>query len=144
MNAFSFAACAAIATVIACATARAGEVSPLTADQPSTMNGIDIACTGVGDEAQTDPRWPAYGVRIEFADGQAQYLSDVTISIADASGTTLLETRCDSPWFLAKLSPGKYTVSGTFEGRLTKTATFTAPKSGQSRIVVRFPEVVDR
>jgi len=142
MNPFAFAACFAIAAVLACMTARADDAHTLPADQPATVNGIDVACTGIGDEAQTDPRWPEYAVRIEFADGQAQYLADIDITIADAKGEVLLQLRCDSPWFLAKLAPGKYTVSGTYQDRLTKTAKFTAPKSGQARIVVRFPEVV--
>ena len=141
MNSYAFAACVGIAAVLASATARAGEVSALTADQPATLNGIEAACTGVGDEAQADPRWPAFPVRIEFADAQAEYLSDVTVTIADAKGETLLETRCDSPWFLAKLAPGKYTVRGTVEGGHSNTAKFTAPRSGQARIVVRFPDL---
>lgn len=141
MNPFVFAGCFAIAGVLACATARASDVAALPADQPTTLNGIDVACTGVGDEAQSDPRWPAYGVRIEFADGRAEYLSDVDVNVSNAKGATLFQTRCDSPWLLAKLPPGKYTVSGTVEGRVTHTTKFTAPRSGQARIIVRFPEL---
>ena len=131
-------AAVAIASLSAYAPVHAGDVLP--ADQPVTLNGIEVACTGVGDEAQADPRWPAYAARIEFANGAAEYLSDVEVRIADAKGT-LVEARCDSPWFLAKLPPGKYTVSGTYDGRLTKTAKFTAPRAGQARIIVRFPEL---
>ena len=138
MNPIAFAACLGTAALLASAAARASDVLP--SDQPVTLNGIEVACTGVGDEAQADPRWPAFGARIEFANGAAEYLSDVEVRIADSKGT-LLEARCDSPWFLAKLPPGKYTVSGTYDGRLTKTAKFTAPRAGQARIIVRFPEL---
>ena len=130
---------AALASLLAGAPAYAGDVLP--ADQPVTLNGIEVACTGVGDEAQADPRWPAFAARIEFANAAAEYLSDVDVTIADAKGETLVEARCDSPWFLAKLPPGKYLVSGTFEGHESTTAKFTAPKSGQARIVVRFPNL---
>lgn len=141
MNTFAFLASLAIAAVLACAVARAADVNTVPEDQTVTINGIDIACTGVGDEARSDPRWRDYPVRIEFAGGEAQYLSDLDITIFDAKGESILEVRCNSPWLLAALPPGKYTVRGTFE-HLTKTAKFTAPSSGQARVIVRFPEIV--
>ena len=141
MNPFAFAACLGVAVVLACAVARADDAQTLPIDEPTTINGIEVACTGVGDDANTDPRWPQYPVRIEFANANAEYLADLDITISDARGGVLFTVRCDSPWFLAKLPPGKYMVAGTFEERLTKTAKFTAPARGQARIIVRFPEV---
>jgi hypothetical protein len=138
MNIFLFGGCLAIAAVGAYATAKAANELP--DDTPTTVNGYELACTGVGDEAKADPRWPAFPVRIEFANRDAQYLSDVDVTITDAKGEALFSVRCESPWFLAKIPPGKYTVAGTFDGQ-TETAKFTAPASGQSRIVVRFPQV---
>lgn len=138
MNIYVFCGCLAIAAVAACATAEAANELP--ADEPTTVNGYELACTGVGDEAKEDARWPSFPVRIEFANRDAQYLSDVDITVTDAKGEALFTVRCESPWFLAKIPPGKYTVAGTFQG-LTKTAKFTAPASGQARIVVRYPEV---
>jgi hypothetical protein len=130
----------AIAAVTACATARADDANTLPADQPTEVNGIEIACSGVGDEARVDPRWPAFAVKIEFANNAAEYLSDIDVSVADANGEALFHVHCETPWLLAKLPAGKYTVSGTYEG-ITKTAKLTAPATGQARIVVRFPEV---
>lgn len=115
-------------------------VTSLPADQPVTVGGYDLACTGIGEEAQTDPRWKAYPVRLEFAGGNAQYLADVDVSVADAAGTELFTVRCDSAWLLVKLEPGKYRVQGSFR-KLVKSANFMAPKSGQARIIVRFPEI---
>ncbi len=112
----------------------------LPADQPVTVGGYELACTGIGEEAQTDPRWKAYPVRLEFAGGNAQYLADIDVSVADAGGTELFMVRCDSAWLLAKLSPGKYRVQGKFRD-LVKSSNFIAPKSGQARIIVRFPEI---
>ncbi len=141
MKAFTFFAGLVLAAALTAVTARADNANTLPADQPTTVGGIEVACTGVGDDANTDPRWPQYAVRIEFANARAEYLADIDITISDAKGEVLFSLRCDSPWFLAKLPPGKYTVAGTFEGRLTKTAKFTSPRSGQARIIVRFPEV---
>jgi hypothetical protein len=141
MRALTFCACLAISAVAACAVADADDGNTMPNDEPVDINGVSYACTGVGDEAKEDVRWPDFAMRIEFANRNAEYLADVTVSVADAKGEKLFEdARCDSPWFLADLPPGKYTVSATVEG-ITKTAKFTSPKTGQSRIVVRFPEL---
>lgn len=139
MNSFKVIGLAGV-MLIGCAAARAGDVQPLPPDQPVVVNGLDLVCTGVGEDARNDPHWAAYPVRIEFANADAQYLSDVVLSVARADGTMMFEVTCDSPWILAGLEPGKYVLHATFES-FAKTEKFTAPKSGQARFVVRFPEV---
>lgn len=140
MNPYLFWSCVAIATVTACATARADDANTIPADQPTDVNGYEIACSGVGDEARVDPRWPAFAVKVEFANRDAEYLSDIDVSVADSAGKVLFHVRCETPWLLAKLPAGKYTVTGTYEG-ISKTAKLTAPATGQARVVVRFPEI---
>lgn len=140
MNPFLFWGCMAVAAVVASATARADDANTLSADQPTEVNGYEIACSGVGNEARVDPRWPAFAVKIEFANRDAEYLSDIDVSVANAAGEELFHVRCEAPWLLAKLPAGKYTVTGIYEG-ITKTTKLTAPANGQARIVVRFPEV---
>ena len=141
MRALTFFTCVAMSAVAACAVARADDANTMPNDEPVDMNGVNYACTGVGDDAIQDPRWTEYAMRIEFANRNAEYLADVTVSVADASGQKLFDdARSDSPWFLADLPPGKYTITATVEG-VTKTTKFTSPKTGQSRIVVRFPEL---
>lgn len=120
--------------------ALADNTTALPPDQPVDVNGYQLACTGIGDEAQQDPRWKAFPVRLEFAGGNAQYLADVKASVLDAKGKELFKVSCDSPWLLVKLVPGKYKVVGSFR-TFTKTSNFIAPKKGQARIIVRFPEV---
>jgi hypothetical protein len=141
MNAFLFTGCVALAALAACATARADDANTLPPDQPTEVNGIEVACSGVGDEARTDPRWSAFAVKIEFANRDAEYLSDIDVTVANAAdGEVLFHVRCETPWLLADLPPGKYTVAGGYEG-ITKTAKLTAPAAGQARIVIRFPEI---
>ena len=122
------------------ATAIADDTTALPSDMPVDVNGYQLACTGIGDEAQQDPRWKAFPVRLEFAGGNAQYLADVKASVFDATGKELFRVTCDSPWLLVKLLPGKYKVVGDFRN-LTKSSNFMAPKKGQARIILRFPEV---
>lgn len=141
MKSIAIAAFFALPALFAGPVARAESFQVLPSDRETTVNGVEVACSGVGDEAREDPRWTAYPVRIEFANARAEYLSDLDISIATARGVTLVSARCESPWFLAKLPPGTYKVSATFKGSLTKTAKFTSPAVGQSRTIVRFPEI---
>lgn len=140
MNPIYFWACVALAAVAACATARAEDAKVLPWDEPTKVGGYELACTGVGDEARNDPRWPAYALRLEFANRNAEYLSDVDVTLSDELGNALFTVRCPSPWLLANVPPGKYTVTGTFKD-ITKTEKVKAPKSGQARFVVRFPEI---
>ena len=129
-------------TVSLLATASlAGAAETLPSDQEMTVAGVAVACTGVGDEAKEDARWPAYSTRIEFANSRAEYVTDLDISIRNAKGVTLMTVRCESPWFLAKLAPGRYSVVATYAGGLTKTVRFTAGSGGQVRTIVRFPEL---
>lgn len=128
------------ATLVGSVAVHADDAQRLPPDEPAVVNGLELVCTGVGEDARNDPRWRAYPVRIEFANADAQYLSDAVLAVSTAEGETLFEVTCDSPWILAKLVPGKYTLTATYDG-IVKKEKFTAPKSGQARFVVRFPEV---
>jgi hypothetical protein len=129
------------AASLGCAAALAEDVRKLPPDEPVVVNGLDLVCTGVGEDARNDPRWRDYSVRIEFANADAQYLSDAVLAVATADGEQLFEVTCDSPWILANLEPGKYVLAATYEG-IVKTEKFSAPKTGQGRFVVRFPEIL--
>lgn len=130
----------AAAALFGSAAAHAEDVRKLPPDEPVVVNGLDLVCTGVGEDARNDPRWRDYSVRIEFANADAQYLSDAVLAVATADGQQLFEVTCDSPWILANLEPGKYVLAATYEG-IVKTEKFSAPKTGQGRFVVRFPEI---
>lgn len=138
-TALAIAGVVAALNLVECAAADSATFMP--SDTPVDVNGFELACTGIGDEAQSDPRWKAFPVRLEFAGGNAQYLADVEATVFDAAGKELFRVRCDSPWILAKLPPARYRVQGTFRN-LAKGANFVAPAKGQARIIVRFPEIV--
>ena len=109
-------------------------------DTPTTVDGVETVCTGVGEQAQ-DPRWLAYPVRIEFSNGGAQYLSGAHVELASTGGKPVVSVNCDGPWVLFRVAPGTYKVTATLmsqPGGGTASATFAAPRSGQKRIVLDF------
>jgi hypothetical protein len=110
-------------------------------DSPITINGVDTVCTGIGDEAQHDPRWLAYPIRVEFSNGGAQYLSGAHVVLSAAGGRTLAALDCAGPWVLFKVSPGSYKIDATLlnnQGGGTRSATVSAPGHGQKRVVLQF------
>jgi hypothetical protein len=128
-------------SIFAVGTAFAAHYDRLPEDQPTTVGGIDVACTGVGDEALSDPKWREYSVRLEFAGANREYLADLDVAIEAQGGEELLAVHCSGPWVLANLEPGKYRVRATYAHDLTKSVLITAPAHGQKRIVISFPEV---
>ncbi|HTW36045.1 MAG TPA: hypothetical protein VMD53_15610 [Rhizomicrobium sp.] len=109
-------------------------------DNPITVNGIDTVCTGIGDEAQHDPRWAAYPIRVEFSNGGAQYLSGAHVTLF-SGGKTLAALDCAGSWVLFKLPPGSYRVEASLlnnQGGGVRSAEFSPPAHGQKRVVLQF------
>ena len=127
-------ALAAIAGQSVCAA------DPMPMDNPVTLNGIETVCTGIAD-SKDDPRWTTYPVRIEFSNGGAQYLAGAHVDLFEGS-KQLTSLDCPASWVLFKLEPGTYKVTASILGSQAKpaTATFSPPKSGQKRVVLRFPD----
>lgn len=110
------------------------------ADEEKTYQGISYACTGVG-ESKEDPKWSGYPLKLMFTAGTRAYVSEVKVTIKDSGGSTVLQVDCDSPWLLARLKPGSYSVNAQADGGGTKTASVTVPASGQNSLAIRFPEI---
>jgi len=73
---------------------------------------------GVGlDESQAlrqaAPHWP---LAMRFTGSGSDYLADVHVTIADASGKAVLQADSRGPYLLVKLHPGRYTVKASYEG----------------------------
>lgn len=112
-------------------------------DQPITINGIETACSGIGDAPKENPLWKEYPVRVEFSNGGAQYLSGAHVTLSQG-GKTLTSFDCSGAWVLFKnLKPGaNYKVAATITdqpGAGEKSASFTPPASGQKRVVIQYP-----
>lgn len=134
---------AALAAGFCCAMAPA-LAGPTPMDVPVTVDGIATVCTGIGEDAQNDPRWKAYPIRVEFSNGAAQYISGAHVTLSDSHGKALVSIDCSGAWVLFQLSPGSYKISATLlnhPGEPARSASFSPPASGQKRVVLEFKGV---
>lgn len=87
-----------------------------------------------------------YNLKIVAAEKSGDYMADVQVVIDSARKERVLETSMEGPILLAKLRPGTYTISATFEAK-TLTRTVTVPAQGLLRADFRWddsPEVLPR
>ena len=134
-----------IATAVAASLASGVAVaqpSEVKLDQTATLGGVEVACTGIG-QTKADPKWQAYPVRLEFATAQQTYLAGEEVTVLDGKGRPQFDLTCDGPWVLMKLPAG---VAYRVEAKLTdqsaapRSGTVKAPKQGQVRFVLTFPD----
>jgi hypothetical protein len=99
-----------------------------------TQGAVTYVSGGIGqDEAQAFAAAARqYPLTLEFAvkhTPHAEFIAVVPVQITDDRGHTILETRSNGPFLLAKLSAGYYTVTAKYQGqRLTKTVHITSAK----------------
>ena len=133
----------AAATCMIGAAASAGAQTPVSVplDTETTINGVGVACTGIG-QTKDQARWGAYPIRLEFADAKQDYLAGEIVTLSHEKGAPILTVACDGPWLLLKLpTAGPYKV----DARLMETdtgqqsATVRSPEQGQTRFILTFP-----
>ena len=141
---FIFAAAACAAALATPALIGSALADPLPLDQPITVDGITTVCTGIGEDAQNDPRWKAYPVRVEFSNDKAQYLAGAHVELSEG-GRTLASVDCSGAWLLFQLPAGNYQVHATLlyhrGDSKPRSASFSPPASGQKRVVLQFKGV---
>ena len=128
------------ALILAAAMVTPAVAEPMAMDSPTAMSGVETVCTGIGS-AKDDPRWASYPIRIEFANGGAQYLSGAHVTLSE-HGRTVADFDCPGAWVLVKGTPGHYRVSATIDGSTTKPAStsFSLGNGAQKRIILRFAD----
>jgi hypothetical protein len=119
------------------AAAAQPQVLELPLDHDARVNGIGMACTGVGSDSRIDPRWNDYSLKVEFVADSGEYLGfvDVTLRQQDRE---LAHVRCPGPWMLFQLPPGRYDLEA-WVGQQPAKFKAQVREAGQSRVVVRFP-----
>jgi len=104
-----------------------------------TYEGVPYLSGGIGlDEREYITRTLAadYNLKLELAASNGDYVADVDVQVRDSSGQTVLRATAQGPWLFARLSPGRYTVEATAEGR-SFTKTVSIGTEGSSRLVFR-------
>jgi hypothetical protein len=104
-------------------------------DTPTTVDGIETACSGVAVNPEDMPRWNTYSLKVVVAGKGGEFLAGEQIAVTQG-GHDVVRVICDGPWALFKLAPGEYHVSATLEGKTAESVAH-APKAGQGRITLR-------
>ena len=113
-------------------------------DASRAAAGVEYTSGGVGLAArqQLAAQSGQYNLHLEFAYApEGEYLSEVQVDINDSRGNSVLSTRTDGPWLMAKLPAGSYTVKARY-GDATRTQHVNVG-GGKRHVVVRFPAQVD-
>jgi len=135
-------AAVAAALIVLAPTARAQAPGQggIPMDTPTNVNGIETVCTGIGAPQRQNPQWLAYPVRIEFANTGAQHVLGAHVELMTSGGQPLASLDCHGPLVLFQLKPGTYRVTATLLSQPggTASATFTAPRTGQTRVGLTF------
>jgi hypothetical protein len=115
----------AIALLVFSAEARAADVSYLSG--------------GVGADSRDEllAKEKEYNLKIVAAEKSGDYLAGVQVVIESARKEQVLDATMEGPILLAKLAPGRYTVTAVSDGQAL-TRTVTVPAQGLGRVDFRW------
>ena len=115
----------AIALVVFSAEARAADVSYLSG--------------GVGADSREEllAKEKEYNLKVVAAETSGDYLAGVQVVIRSARKEQVLDATMEGPILLAKLAPGRYTVTAVSDGQAL-TRTVTVPAQGLGRVDFRW------
>lgn len=71
---------------------------------------------GVEENELMRPQQANFNLKFLFTFFEGDYIADVTVKLADASGKVVLEQTVDGPILLARLPAGNYVATMTYEG----------------------------
>lgn len=140
-----------VACALACAAALAqtpADDSTASADSaavqlsPKTENGITYLCGGIGviEAAQMKREAADYNLMLTFAENTGAYLANVSVDIADARGTPLLQTTCDAPILLVNFPrAGRYRITAEAEGNPVTRVLRIRPGSKHNAVALLWP-----
>lgn len=106
-------------------------------DRRIEIDGIGAVCTGIGLEAQNNPAWAAYPLKVMATGKAGMYLAKARITLAQQDNI-LAEVKCAGPWVLFDAPPGDYKISAELQGE-TASTNVRVRGAGQAQAVLRFP-----
>ena len=124
--------------------ASAGMIGTVQAQLPSpeTAGGVEYVTGGFGSDMSTAFKQAQsdYPLALTFAaadedGGSRPYIAEVRVVIRDKEGGVVMEVPSAGPYFLARLSPGSYTVEATYMGE-TQTREVAVKEGGSAQEVV--------
>ena len=136
-------AVAMLAAALSAITAVSAADKPAAAQQGS----VSFVSGGVGDEdAQRIKQLRSeYSLELLFVTrgNPNQYLSDVKVQIAGGGGKVVLDTVSNGPFLLAKVPPGRYSISADNEGSVKRqTVQVTGGKT--QRVMFVWPPIEEQ
>jgi hypothetical protein len=115
------------------------DASDVQASVPAVAGGVGLnARTMLSNEAR-----PEHNVKMLFSLDTGNYLADVGVQVRDQKGRNVIDGVSDGPWLFAKLQPGNYTATATYNGQ-SVTKQFSVGRSGQHVAHFRWPASVER
>ena len=89
------------------------------AEKAGSGPGVAYISGGVGDDSldRMASMKREYNLKLMFTLNEGNYLADVNVAVADSRGNKVIQDVANGPFFFAKLPPGQYTVTATFEGK---------------------------
>ena len=82
---------------------------------PTTVDGVEAVCSGVGVSNEDKARWNKYPLKVVVSGKDGQFLAGEQVAVTK-DGHELVSVICDGPWVLFKLAPGEYGVRATVDG----------------------------
>jgi len=115
----------AVALLAACAVCAAPAFAK-SDEVTRAPSGVTYVTGGTGSEAvdALNSMQKDFNLKLVFANKAGAYLSDVKVTIVDASGKVALDVTTEGPMLLAKLPAGAYKIDATFGGK-TQTRNIT-------------------
>ena len=116
----------------------------LKSDAAKSNASVPVVSGGVSLNARDNLRAnaPDHNVKMVFALNTGNYVSDVQVKVTDSSGRTVIDDTSNGPWMMAKLPPGSYSATATYNGK-SVTQRFSVGKSGVKTAQFRWPASVE-
>jgi hypothetical protein len=108
------------------------------ASVPAVSGGVSL---NARDTLRTTER--NANVKLVFALNTGNYVSDVQVKVVDPAGRVVIDDTSNGPWLLAKLPPGTYTATATYNGKAV-TQKVSVGKSGLRTAQFRWPASVEQ
>ena len=110
-----------------------------------TYHGTPYVSGGVCEEDRQALRQMTTkdNLQLIFAAKDRDYLSDVTVRIANEKGHEVLNTVAQGPWLFTKLPTGRYTIKATLRGHSQSAVTEVSSKD-QTRVYLTWENAIER